>query len=75
MATRKLCKRCKHWTPMEDHKKIGDCDSPKFVYGTHENTPVDGMSYVDDFESCAGFSTGSDFGCIYFEKREKKVKE
>jgi|GEM_PF-2943359 len=77
----KICKKCKHWERNKKHYEhqtvnfnYGNCDSPKFKYdggyAEEQESEKDNLFYYDSEGFSACFSTGEDFGCIHFVKKD-----
>lgn len=71
------CRECKFWEaehhPRRSKKIFGECKNPKFVYQeeiTWKDEQSDMLIYWDYEGYSAWFETGSEFGCIHFEKRD-----
>lgn len=73
MATRKkICKNCEKWEDGNSFNGVhGTCSDPNFVYtgDTLSKRPEKELHYWDSEGWSAGFTTGPEFGCIYFKKR------
>jgi len=71
------CKDCKFWRENElteydvkrERKVCGDCSCKKFTYQDDKRF-LDGLDYWDYEGYSAGFTTGPQFGCIHWEKKD-----
>jgi len=69
-GNRMRCKDCRYWDQIQGNEFKGKCYNEHFQYEyniTEENK--DCLIYWDFECYNAGFETGSDFGCIYFEEK------
>lgn len=68
------CKDCGKWTREEDSVQ-GDCKEENFINESNrvsKEKDYSGSLLYWDYEGYdAGFSTGEQFGCIYFMARDK----
>lgn len=72
----KTCKDCKHWGPKTS--TFSDRLIERFKYCNSEKITEDGPQpggrttdmLIYDYYEGGGFSTGPDFGCVHWSKRE-----
>lgn len=73
MKRKKVCKNCAKWDGniVCGTQAHGTCSDPHFVYTGDEvgKRPEKELHYWDYESWAAGFSTGPEFGCIYFKKK------
>ena len=73
----KLCKCCRSWEPVKNkgnwagRRNQGDCSCNSFIefISSDIKTPRDSLVYYDYEGYSAGFTTGSEFGCIHWREK------